>query len=58
MAREYIEKIERKRFQRKLTIAIDWLELLETKRDAAEIQLDCDELKSVRDSIKFLKSLN
>ena len=58
MARENIEKIERKRFQRKLTIAIDWLELLETKRDAAEIQLDCDELKSVRDSIKFLKSLN
>ena len=58
MAREYIEKIERKRFQRKLTIAIDWLELLETKRDAAEIQLDCDELKSVKDSIKFLKSLN
>ena len=58
MARENIEKIERKRFQRKLTIAIDWLELLETKRDADEIQLDCDELKSVRDSIKFLKSLN
>ena len=58
MARECIEKIERKRFQRKLTIAIDWLELLETKRDAAEIQLDCDELKSVKDSIKFLKSLN
>ena len=58
MARENIEKIERKRFQRKLTIAIDWLELLETKRDAAEIQLDRDELKSVRDSIKFLKSLN
>ena len=55
---EYIEKIERKRFQRKLTIAIDWLELLETKYYAAEIQLDCDELKSVRDSIKFLKSLN
>ena len=58
MARENIEKIERKRFQRKLTIAIDWLELLETKRDADEIQLDCDELRSVRDSIKFLKSLN
>ncbi len=58
MARENIEKIERKRFQRKLTIAIDWLELLETKRDADEIQLDRDELKSVRDSIKFLKSLN
>ena len=58
MARENIEKIERKRFQRKLTIAIDWLELLETKRNADEIQLDCDELKSVRDSIKFLKSLN
>lgn len=58
MAKEYVEKIERKRFQRKLTIAIDWLELLETKHDADEIQLDCDELKSVRDSIKFLKSLN
>ena len=51
MARENIEKIERKRFQRKLTITIDWLEFLETKRDADEIQLDCDDLKSIRDSM-------
>lgn len=58
MARENIEKIERKRFQKKLAIAIEWLELLETNHDADVLQLDYDELKSVRDSIKFLKSLN
>ena len=58
MARENIEKIERKRFQKKLATAIKWLELLEIHHNADVLQLDADELKSVRDSIKFLKSLN
>lgn len=58
MSRENTEKIERKRFQRKLAVAIEWLNLLERVHDADALQLDDDELKSVRDSIKFLKSLN
>ena len=58
MARENIEKIERKRFQKKLATVIEWLELLEIHHNADVLQLDADELKSVRDSIKFLKSLN
>ena len=58
MARENIEKIERKRFQKKLATAIEWLKLLEINHNADVLQLDDDELKSVRDSIKFLKSLS
>lgn len=57
MARENTEKIERKRFQKKLAVAIKWLEVLEINHNADVLQLDCDELKSVRDSIKFLKSV-
>ena len=58
MARENIEKIERKKFQRKLTTAIEWLEFLDEYHSVDDLQLDCDEVKSVKDSIKFLKSLN
>ena len=58
MARENIEKIERKRFQKKLATAIKWLPPPHTHHPPHVLQLDADELKSVRDSIKFLKSLN
>ena len=58
MSRENIEKIERKRFQKKMTIAIKWLEFLEYHHNDDMIQMDRDELKSLKDSIKFLKSLN
>ena len=58
MARENIEKIERKKFQRKLATAIEWLEFLDEYHSVDDLQLDCEELKSVRNSIKFLKSLN
>lgn len=58
MARENIEKIERKKFQRKLATAIEWLEFLDEYHNADDLQLDCEELKSIRNSIKFLKSLN
>lgn len=53
MARENIEK-----FQRKLATAIEWLEFLDEYHSVDDLQLDCDEVKSVKDSIKFLKSLN
>ena len=55
---ENIEKIERKRFQKKLATAIEWLEFLDEYHDADDLQLDYDELKSVKDSIIFLKSPN
>ena len=58
MARENIEKIERKKFQRKLATAIEWLEFLDEYHNVDDLQLDYEELKSIRDSIKFLKSLN
>ena len=58
MSRENIEKIERKNFQKKLTVAIEWLEFLEYHHNDDMIQMDNDELKSLKDSIKFLKSLN
>ena len=56
MSRENTEKIERKRFQRKLAVAIQWLEFLEYHN--YDLQMDRDELKSLKDCIKFLKSLN
>ena len=56
MSRENTEKIERKRFQRKLAVAIQWLEFLEYHN--YDVQMDRDELKSLKDCIKFLKSLN
>lgn len=56
MSRQNIEKEERKKFQRKLANAINWLEYLQYKSN--EISLDYDEEKELKEAIKFLKSLN